>query len=176
MKLMKGAIFFTGKFGSTQQYAQWISEHTSFPVFNLNQENPDPTDYDLLVLGSSIMIARPTIQKWLKAFWTMIKDKQIVLYTVSGTKPGHPDLQKWINNSFSKEILMHINHIPLRGRLNLNELPWFTRFRLKIGAKVEKDAEAKKRMKEGFDYLVKSNISPILKWVSEKKEKKLANV
>ncbi len=65
---MKGAIFFIGKFGSTQQYAQWISEHTSFPVFNLNKENPDPTDYDLLVLGSSIMIARPTIQKWLKAY------------------------------------------------------------------------------------------------------------
>ncbi|MDX5584811.1 MAG: hypothetical protein QNK20_07740, partial [Aureibaculum sp.] len=72
---MKGAIFFTGKFGSTQQYAHWISEYTSFPVFNLNQENPDPTDYDLLVLGSSIMISRPTIKKWLKAFWPMIKDK-----------------------------------------------------------------------------------------------------
>jgi len=173
---MKGAILFTGKFGSTQQYAQWISEHTSFPVFNLNKENPDPTDYDLLVLGSSIMLMKPTIKKWLTTFWPMIKDKQIVLFTVSGTKPGHPDLQKWINNSFSKEILMHINYIPLRGRLNLNELPWFTRFLLKLGAILEKDPETKQRMTEGFDYMVKSNISQILKWVSEKKERKLVLV
>lgn len=173
---MKGAILFTGKFGSTQQYARWISEHTSFPVFNLNKENPDPTDYDLLVLGSSIMLMKPTIKKWLTTFWPMIKDKQIVLFTVSGTKPGHPDLQKWINNSFSKEILMHINYIPLRGRLNLNELPWLTRFLLKLGAILEKDPETKQRMTEGFDYMVKSNISQILKWVSEKKERKLALV
>ncbi len=173
---MKGAIFFTGKFGSTQQYAQWISEQTSFPVFDLNKQNPDPTDFDLLILGSSIMLMKPTIKKWLTTFWPMIKDKQIILYTVSGTKPGHPDLQKWINNSFSKEILMHINHIPLRGRLNLEELPWLTRFLLKLGATVEKDPETKQRMTEGFDYMVKSNISPILKWVSEKKERKLSVV
>lgn len=173
---MKGAIFFTGKFGSTQQYARWISEQTSFPVFDLNKENPDPTDYDLLVLGSSIMLMKPTIKKWLTTFWPAIKDKQIVLFTVSGTKPGHPDLQKWLNNSFSKEILMHINHIPLRGRLNLEEMPWYTQFLLRLGALVEKDAETKQRMKEGFDYVVKSNISPILKWVSEKKGRKLAVV
>ena len=173
---MKGAIFFTGKFGSTQQYAHWISEHTSFPVFDLNKENPDPTDYDLLVLGSSIMLMKPTIKKWLTTFWPVIKDKQIVLFTVSGTNPGHPDLQKWVNNSFSKDILMHINHIPLRGRLNLEEMPWYTQFLLKLGALVEKDAETKQRMKEGFDYVVKSNISPILKWVSKKKERKLAVV
>ena len=173
---MKGAIFFTGKFGSTQQYAHWISEQTSFPVFDLNKENPDPSDYDLLVLGSSIMLMKPTIKKWLTTFWPVIKDKQIVLFTVSGTKPGHPDLQKWVNNSFSKEILMHINHIPLRGRLNLEELPWYTQFLLKLGALVEKDPDTKQRMKEGFDYVVKSNISPILKWISEKKVRKLAVV
>ena len=136
---MKGAIFFTGKFGSTEQYAQWISEQTSFPVFDLNKQNPDPTDFDLLVLGSSIMQKKPTIKKWLTTFWPTIKDKQIVLFTVSGTKPGHPDLQKWMNKSFPKEVLMHIKYIPLRGRLNLKEFSWLTRFLLKLGATIEKD-------------------------------------
>jgi len=170
---MKGAIFFTGKFGSTHQYAQWISEQTSFPVFDLNKEHPDPSPYDLLILGSSIMLSKPTIRKWLTAFWPIIKNKKVLLFTVSGTKPGHPDLQKWLHNSFSKEIIENIDYIPLRGRLNLEELPWFTRLILKLGAKVEKNQETKQRMREGFDYVVKSNIFPILKWVSEKKERKL---
>lgn len=170
---MKGAIFFSGKFGSTKQYAQWISEQTSFPVFDLNKNNPDPTDYDVLVLGSSIIIMKPTIKKWLTAFWPVIRNKPILLFTVSGTNPGHPDLQRWIHQSFSNEILMNITHIPLRGRLNLKELPWITRQILKFGAIVEKDPETKQRMKEGFDYVVKSNITPILKWVSQVNEKKL---
>ena len=173
---MKGAIFFIGKFGSTNQYAQWIGEQTSFPVFDLNKENPDPTDYDIIILGSSIIIMKPTIRKWFTAFWPVIKNKPIILFTVSGTNPGHPDLHKWLHNSFSNEILKNITHIPLRGRLNLKELPWMTRQMLKFGAIVEKDPETKQRMKEGFDYVVKSNISPILKWVSEKKEKDLAHV
>ena len=173
---MKGAIFFTGKFGSTKQYAQWISEHTSFPVFDLNKENPDPTDYDVLILGSSIIIMKPTIRKWLTAFWPVIKNKPIMLFTVSGISPGHPDLQKWIHDSFSNEILMNITHIPLRGRLNLKEMPWLTRQILKFRALVEKDPDTKVRMKEGFDFVVKSNISPILKWVSQKKEKVLTLV
>ena len=33
---MKAAIFFSGKFGSTKQYSQWLSEATGIPVINSN--------------------------------------------------------------------------------------------------------------------------------------------
>ncbi|WP_422080967.1 flavodoxin domain-containing protein [Ulvibacterium sp.] len=168
IKTMKAAIFYTGKFGSTKKYAYWINERCSFPVFDLNKENPDPEAYDLLVLGSSIMISRPTIQKWLNKNWPKIKDKPILLFTVSGAKPGHPDLQKWLENSFSGEILKQIEYVPLRGRLALKELPWYIRFSLKFAARVEKDPEIKKRMSEGFDYMDKHSIGPILEWIGEK--------
>ena len=163
---MKAAIFFTGKFGSTKKYAYWINERNDFPVFDLNKENPNPDDYDLLILGSSIIAMKPTIRKWLLRNWPIIKDKQILLYTVSGTEPGHPDLQLWLNQSLSKEILEHLHYVPLRGRLALNELPWIMRIFLKIASKVEKDPDIRKRMAEGFDYMEKNSIEPIFEWIA----------
>ena len=173
---MKAAIFYTGKFGSTKKYAYWINEHNEYPVFDLNKENPDPEEYDLLILGSSIITMRPSIQKWLNTNWASIKDKPVLLYTVSGTEPEHPDLRKWLENSFSNEILEHAYHVPLRGRLALQELPWYIRLALKLGARIEKDPTIKKRMAEGFDYMDKSSIEPILEWVNTTIEKEKIEV
>ena len=164
---MKTAIFYTGKFGSTQQYAQWLSEATGFSVFDLNQENPNPDDYDALILGSSIIVRKLTISKWLIANWNSIKEKPVLLFTVSGTKPGHPDLKKWLQDNLPQSIINKIKYIPLRGRLNLKTLPFLVRLTLKIGAMIEKDPNAKKRMRQGFNYMDKSSIAPILRWVKK---------
>ncbi|NHF59683.1 hypothetical protein FK220_010045 [Flavobacteriaceae bacterium TP-CH-4] len=168
---MKAAIFYTGKFGSTKKYAYWINERTNFPVFDLKKERPDPSDYDLLILGSSIISMRPTIKKWLKAHWPAIKNKPVLLFTVSGTEPGHPDLQKWVLNSLSAEILDRVHYVPLRGRLRLEELPWWLRSMMKFAARVEKDPDVKKRMSEGFDYMDKTGVEPILDWIDDTIEK-----
>ncbi len=164
---MKAAIFYTGKFGSTKKYAYWINERNDFPVFDLNRENPNPDNYDLLILGSSIMAMKPTIRKWLLTNWPIIKDKQILLFTVSGTEPGHPNLQQWLRNSLSTEMIEHLHYVPLRGRLALDELPWLMRLFMKIASKVEKDPDTKKRMAEGFDYLEKNGIEPIFEWIAK---------
>ena len=164
---MKAAIFYTGKFGSTKKYAYWINERNDFPVFDLSRENPNPDEYNLIILGSSIITMKPTIQKWLMKNWPKIKDKQVLLFTVSGTEPGHPNLQQWLNNSLPKEMLEQIPYVPLRGRLVLNELPWLMRLFMKIASKVEKDPDTKKRMAEGFDYMDKTTIKPIFEWIAK---------
>lgn len=33
---MKGAIFFSSKYGSTAQYAHWISQATGLPAYDIN--------------------------------------------------------------------------------------------------------------------------------------------
>lgn len=163
---MKAAILYSGKYGSTRKYAYWINEHNSFPVFDLAKERPNLEEYDLLILGSSIIAMKPTIQKWLKAHWPIIRSKSIMLFTVSGTEPGHPNLQEWLNQSLSPEMLQSMHCVALRGRLALQELPWWLRLSMKLAARVEKDPETKKRMAEGFDYMDKSSIEPILQWIS----------
>ena len=162
---MKAAIIYTGKFGSTRQYANWLGEATGLPVFNLRENPPEPWNYDLLILGTSIILGKPTIAPWMKKNWPMLWGRKLLLYSVSGTAPGHPDLHTWMQRHLGKEILSQVEYVPLRGRLDLDEMPWLIRIMLKLAAKASRDPETKKRMSDGFDYMDRKSLNPILEWL-----------
>ena len=161
---MKAAIIYTGKFGSTRQYANWLGEAAGLPVFNLRENPPEPWNYDLLILGTSIILGKPTIAPWMKKNWPMLWGRKLLLYSVSGTAPGHPDLHTWMQRHLGKEILSQVEYVPLRGRLDLDEMPWLIRIMLKLAAKASRDPETKKRMSDGFDYMDRDSLNPILDW------------
>ena len=161
---MKAAILYYGKFGSTRQYAEWLSEATGLPVFDLRKNAPEPWDYDLLILGTSIIVGKPAIARWMKKNWNMLWGRKILLFSVSGTAPDHPDLQTWMHTHLGEEILSGISYVPLRGRLIPEDLPWWIRTMLKMVARASNDPETKKRMSEGFDYMDRDSLEPILTW------------
>ena len=47
---MKGAIFYSSKYGSTAQYAQWIADATGLPIFDTKHSQADPANYDFFVI------------------------------------------------------------------------------------------------------------------------------
>ena len=161
---MKAAILYSGKFGSTRQYARWLGEATGLPVFNLREDPPEPWNYDLLILGTSIIIGKPTIARWMKKHWPMLWGRKLLLFSVSGTAPGHPDLTAWMHRHLGEEIMSQVEYVPLRGRLDLEEVPWLIRGLLKLAAGASKDPDTKKRMSEGFDYMDRGSLRPILDW------------
>lgn len=161
---MKAAIFYSGKFGSTRRYAEWLGEATGLPVYDLRENAPEPWHYDLLILGTSVIVGKPTIARWMKKHWPMLWGRKLLLYSVSGTAPGHPDLQTWMRRHLGDEILSQLEYVPLRGRLDLEELPWLLRMMLKLAARASQDPEAKSRMSEGFDYMDRNSLKPILEW------------
>jgi menaquinone-dependent protoporphyrinogen IX oxidase len=164
---MKAAILFTGKYGSTRQYAMWLGEATGLPVFDLRENPPEPWNYDLLILGTSIIVGKPSITRWMKKNWHMLWGRKLLLFSVSGTAPGNPDLQVWMQRHLGQEILSQVKYVPLRGRLDLDELPWLIRILLKLAARASKDPETKERMSEGFDYIDRGSLQPILEWYAE---------
>jgi len=163
---MKGAIFFSGQYGSTAQYADWIGEATGLPVFDVSDANGDPSRYDFLVLGSSVIIHKLTIQKWVKRNLASIENKPVILFTVSGA-PSGPKLDTWIAVSLPENLISKMEHVALRGRLDHKEISWWTRFILKIGAWKNDDPQAKKEELEGFDFMDKASIEPIKKLVQQ---------
>ena len=163
---MNGAIFFSGQYGSTAQYANWIGDATGLSVFDVNEPNSDPSRCDFLVLGSSVIVFKLTIRKWVKANWTNIENKPVILFTVSGA-PSGPKLDGWVAGSLPETLVAQMEHVALRGRLRPKELSWWTRLILKIGAWKNKDPEARRQELEGFDFMDKSNIEPILKLVQQ---------
>jgi len=163
---MNGAIFFSGQYGSTAQYADWIGEATGLPVFDVNDANADPSKYDFLILGSSVITYKLTISKWVKRNLASIDKKPIILFTVSGASAG-PKLDGWIADSLPEDLVSQMEHVALRGRLNLKDLSWWLRLILIIGAWKNDDPQARKEELEGFDFMDKSGIEPIPKLVQQ---------
>lgn len=161
---MNGAIFFSGQYGSTAQYAEWISEATGLPVFDIKDREADPSRYDFLVLGSSVVIYKLTIRKWLKKHLAQIENKPVVLFTVSGA-PGGPDVDEWVANSLPERLVTQMDHVALQGRLDVNAVSWWTRLLLRIGAWRNDDPEEKKHELEGFDFVDQSSIEAVTELV-----------
>ena len=163
---MSGAIFFSGKYGSTEQYANWISEATGLPVFDIKDPNADPSKYDYLVLGSSIIYMKLSIRKWAKANMSKLDGRSKILFSVSGAGPSDK-LNRWVAKSFPSVLLAQAEHVALSGRLDHSKVNWGVRLMLWIGSLINPDPEASKEEKYGFDHVDKDSIEPILKLVRQ---------
>ena len=164
---IKGAICYKSWRTATGQYAEWIAEETGFPVFDLSKTKPDLAEYDLLVLGSAVYVGRFHLVNWLQKHWPEIRNKHLVLFSVSGTAPDHPDIRSYFENNLSPEMRELIEYFPLQGKLKLEEAGFWLRLFLKLAARMEKDPDAKKRMKEGFDFMKRENVLPVVEAVKE---------
>ena len=162
---MEAAILYSGKYGSTRQYAHWLEELTGIAAFDIHEPLPDLEETDFLIIGSSIILGAPTFKKWLFRNWEQFRKKPVLLFTVSGTAPDHPNLITWLNMHLSPEMLAHLKYVPLRGRLDLQALPWWLRALLRLAARMTKDPEEAQRMREGFDYMDRSSLEPIVEWI-----------
>jgi len=172
---MNGAIFYSGKRGSTAQYAQWIGEATGLPVFDVNNTQVDPADYDFLILGSSVIFMKMTIRKWVRANWDKIRQKPTLLFSVAGAAADDPLLQSWLRASYPDELVEQAPHFGLGGRLDLSQFSWWMRISMKIGAFTKPTAEKKRDMLEGFDRIDKASIAPIVQWAKSHQEKSAAD-
>jgi menaquinone-dependent protoporphyrinogen IX oxidase len=163
---MKGAIFYSTKYGSTARYANWIAEATGLPVFNVKDTNADPTKYNFLILGAPIIYFKVQNHKWVKANLHILESIPIIFFTVSGA-PAGSKLDGWIGKSLPKSFVEHMNHVALRGRQNPKELTFYDKIMLKIGAMMNPDPVASKQELSGFDFMDKSSIGSILKLVEQ---------
>ena len=132
----------------------------------MNKSKQDPAEFDFLILGGPIYYYKLWNRKWVLRNWPKIKEKPIILFTVSGAPPG-PKLNQWLIESFPQEMVLQMRHVALRGRQNPNQLNWFDRIALKFAARHNPDPQVAKEELEGFNYMDKSSIKPIIELVHE---------
>ena len=159
--MMNGAIFYSGKYGSTEQYAKWIGEATGFPVFDIKDPHADPSRYDFLILGSSILYFKLSNRKWVSANFSGLEGRAKILFSVSGAGPS-AKLNRWVANSIPSGLASQMEHVALRGRLDHSKVSWWVRQILWMGSLFNTDPEASKDERYGFDYVDKESIQPIL--------------
>jgi len=119
-----------------------------------------------LILGSPIIYYKVHNWKWVRANLAEIEKKPIIFFTVSGAPAGQK-LDGWIADSLPQSLISKMKHVALRGRQNPKELSWYDRLMLIIGSMKNPDPVASKEELEGFDFMDKSSIEPLLKLVQQ---------
>ena len=166
VQVMKGAIFYATKYGSTEQYAMWMAERTGLPAFSIKNKSADPGNFDFLVLGAPVIYHKLYNHKWVKSNLSLLQSKPVILFSVSGAGPG-VKLDKWMQESYPESFIRHIQHIALLGRQNPKELSFYDRMMLIIGSWLNPDPKASKEELEGFDFMDKSSIEPVLDLIGQ---------
>ncbi|MFC2099327.1 flavodoxin domain-containing protein [Candidatus Bipolaricaulota bacterium] len=163
---MRGAVFYSSRYGSTAQYAQWIAEATSLPVYDLDKTKATLAEFDFLVLGSPVIYHKVMFHRWVKRNLKDMLGRPTVFFSVSGAGAG-PKLDSWMADSLPPAFLSHVAHVALRGRQDPGELTRYDRIMLIIGGLKNPDRQAAKEEIHGFDFMDKNSIRPIVERIRE---------
>lgn len=166
---MKGIIIYKGRYGATQQYAEWLGAALNLetkPAAAINDESL--AGYDYLIIGASVYIGKLEIKKWLKKNQAYLAGKKIFVFQVAGTPPVEKEKRESYNNgSIPEGIMENCEFYFLPGRMNIRKLSWIDRFMLKMGARLTKDPARKKAMLTDYDNVAKEHLKNIISAVKK---------
>ena len=163
---MKGVVLYRSRYGSTAEYANWIAEATSLPVYDLDETRTSLGEFDFLVLGSPVIYFKPIFHRWVKRNLDDILARPSIFFSVSGAGPG-PKLDRWMADALPAEFMSHVTHVALFGRQDPKELNRFDRTMLIIAGLFNRDRKAAKDETHGFDLMDKNSIRPIVEKIHE---------
>ena len=169
---MKGIIIYRGKYGATEQYAQWLSESLHLSFIKASEVTPAILDdYDTVFVGSSVYIGKLAIGKWMTSNLEALTRKKIVVFIVCGTLAGDKEGQRRIiENNLDPAILKVAKVFFLPGRCVVSKLSWMDRFIIKTGAMLEKDILKKASMSQGFDRMDRKSLDSLIAAIGTKAE------
>ena len=159
-------IVYKSKYGSTKQYAQWINRDIPSDLVDAEKEDkPDFAVYDVIVFGGYIRMGRIGVAPLIVKNWGDIKAKKVVLFTSSGTPPGHPNIQKIYHSDLPEEIRRETKYFPLRGKIVSKDLSFFDKFLVAVGRIMERDESLRSLMNEDYNEVKQENLIPLLAYM-----------
>jgi menaquinone-dependent protoporphyrinogen IX oxidase len=170
VKNIKILIAYQSKYGSTKQYAEWIQQGTEGDLVNIeNEHKPDLARYDIMIIGGYVRAGNIVIAPFIKDHWSVMKGKEVILFTTSGTPPQHPKIQSIYEKSLPEEIRKEIKYFPLYGRISGKDLTFLDKFLITMGKIMEQDETLKKDMGKDFNGVQRENLLPLLEYLEDVK-------
>jgi hypothetical protein len=113
---MNTLVVYSSKYGSTKEYAEWIAEDIGADIKRLSDvTDADLDSHDVIVFGSYLHIGKIVDVDFLQKKWSLLSQKRVVLFTVSGAGPGSEE-QKFYENNLPTRIRSTITHFAFPGR------------------------------------------------------------
>lgn len=165
---MKGIIIYKSNYGSTRQYAQWLSEETGFTALPVKSvKKKDIAESDRVIIGAPIFAGKPLLYNWIVKNWPLLSDKKAVLYTTSGASGDDPLHKKNFENFFEPAIREKMAYFPVGGRMIHSELKPLHRFLVNLGKKMVKDPVEREEMDRDKDHLDRNELNGLIQYLRE---------
>lgn len=164
---MKGIILYKTSYGSTQEYAEWIGEDTSFEAHPIETAGNLPLDsYDIIIVGGYVMASKIVIGRWVASNWEQLKNKHVVVFSTSGAKPSPEVKKEFLEKSFPPEIANNIEYFPMHGRRRQKDLSLLGKAMMWIARTfIAKDAQEREDMSRDFDGVDRKYVTPLVEYV-----------
>lgn len=117
----KAVVIYKSKYGSTKQYAQWISEALDADLFDVAKVR-DLGQYQTIVYGGGLYASGIIGSDVLVKNYELLKEKRIVVFTVGLAKPQLTDYTKIIEMNFPPEMRETIKIFHLRGAMDYKQI------------------------------------------------------
>jgi menaquinone-dependent protoporphyrinogen IX oxidase len=176
---MKGIVIHKGKYGATRQYAEILGSTAYLPVVTAdNIHSGNLSNYDFVVLGSSVYMGKLQIVKWLKENMNALIGRKLFFFIVCGTMPNEKEkLDLIIRQNIPPELKAYSEIFFLRGRMIKAKLSRVDRFLLRMGAFFTRNPTDRRNMLTDFDEVKIENILPLQNAIAAfVKKRKLSHV
>ena len=170
--MSKIAVIYKSKYGATKQYARWIAEELSAPLFEASDIKPSQlADYDVVVYGGGLYAGGISGVKLV----TENPVKALVVFTVGLKDPETADFSDVLTKNFKQEYLPKIKVFHLRGGADFKSLSLFHKGIIATLKKVAEKKSPDERTSEEqtafaiadkeVDFTDKEAISPLVEYV-----------
>lgn len=169
---MKGIIIYNTKYGSTRQYAEWLSDELSFPV-NRNKDIVPGSlfPYEVVIVGSPVYMGKLRLRKWLADNSAELQRKKVFLFIVYGNAGDEEESRSLVvDDNLPGELRANTEVFFLPGRVIHSRLGFFDKVAVRMGARMQPDPEKKRQMMADMDEVKKINLNPLISAISELSE------
>ncbi len=118
------AVIYKSKYGSTKQYAEWISEELNADLFERSDVKIENlSNYKTIIFGGGLYASGIIGFDIIKKNFERIKDKNIIVFTVGLGDPKNKDqFIPIIDQNFTDEMKEYISIFHLRGSMDYSRL------------------------------------------------------
>lgn len=160
--MQKHIIIYKGKYGATQQYAEWLGEDLGLPVMvSDNTTKVRLQAADCIILGTSVYIGKLLINDWLKRNIDQLKHKKLYLFVVCGNNSAKAQ-ESIVRQNVPRDLIDNTHIYFLPGRLIFSRLSWKDKLILKLGAMQAKNPETRKQMLRDKDDVKREKLAALI--------------
>lgn len=169
---MATLVVYETKYGSTKQYAEWIAAEIGAELKHVSDiAVTDLARFDRVIIGGYLHMGKIVGVKFLLDEWNVLRNKKVILFTVSGAGPG-PAEEKFYTDNVPADIREKIVHFGLLGRamdLDLKDrflvtVPQTMLYLKYLFNRTPENKAAYEGFKP-FDGVKKQNLEPLLAYV-----------